>query len=138
MIDIKQGLANLTRHIKIAPEDPGVYRMIGEDEEVLYVGKAKNIKKRIVAYSHLNKLPVRLQRMVAQIKRMEFIIVESEARALLVENELIKKFKPRYNILLKDDKSFPHLMIDVGADFPCPSIAVPGRTRINISGRLQA
>lgn len=119
MIDIKQGLANLTRHIKIAPEDPGVYRMIGEDEEVLYVGKAKNIKKRIVAYSHLNKLPVRLQRMVAQIKRMEFIIVESEARALLVENELIKKFKPRYNILLKDDKSFPHLMIDVGSDFPC-------------------
>ena len=119
MIDIKQGLANLTRHIKIAPEDPGVYRMIGEDEEVLYVGKAKNIKKRIVAYSHLNKLPMRLQRMVAQIKRMEFIIVESEARALLVENELIKKFKPRYNILLKDDKSFPHLMIDVGSDFPC-------------------
>ena len=57
--------------------------------------------------------------MVAQIKRMEFIIVESEARALLVENELIKKFKPRYNILLKDDKSFPHLMIDVGSDFPC-------------------
>lgn len=103
---LNRGLANLTRHIKIAPEDPGVYRMIGEDEEVLYVGKAKNIKKRIVAYSHLNKLPVRLQRMVAQIKRMEFIIVESEARALLVENELIKKFKPRYNILLKDDKSF--------------------------------
>lgn len=119
MIDIKQGLENLLRHIKIAPEEPGVYRMISEDEEVLYVGKAKNIKKRIVAYSHLEKLPVRLQRMVAQIKRMEFIIVENEARALLVENELIKKFKPRYNILLKDDKSFPHLMIDVGSAFPC-------------------
>lgn len=57
----------------------------------------------------------------------------------MVENELIKKFKPRYNILLKDDKSFPHLMIDVGSVFPaCASIAVPGRTRINISGRLQA
>lgn len=119
MIDIKQGLANLQAHIKIAPEDPGVYRMIAEDGEVLYVGKAKNIKKRIVAYSHIDKLPIRLQRMVAQIQRMEFIIVESEARALLVENELIKRFKPRYNILLKDDKTFPHLMIDVNSEYPC-------------------
>ena len=119
MINIKQGLENLLKHIKIAPSDPGVYRMIAEDGEVLYVGKAKNIKKRIVAYSRLDKLPVRLQQMVAQICRMEFIIVENEARALLVENELIKKFKPRYNILLKDDKTFPHLMIDVGSAFPC-------------------
>lgn len=92
--------------------------MISEYDEVLYVGKAKNIKKRIVAYSHINKLPLRLQQMVAQIERMEFIIVENEARALLVENELIKKFKPRYNILLKDDKTFPHLMIDVESEFP--------------------
>ncbi len=118
MIDIKQGLANLREHIKVAPEKPGVYRMISDNEEVLYVGKAKNIKKRITAYSHLDKLPLRLQQMVAQIKRMEFIVVENESRALLVENELIKKFKPRYNILLKDDKTFPHLMIDVEADYP--------------------
>lgn len=119
MIDIKQGLANLLSYIKIAPEEPGVYRMISDKDEVLYVGKAKNIKKRIVAYSHIEKLPVRLQRMVAQIQRMEFIIVENESRALLVENELIKKFKPRYNILLKDDKTFPHLMIDVASEYPC-------------------
>lgn len=118
MYDVQQGLENLLRFIKIAPEEPGVYRMISEYDEVLYVGKAKNIKKRITSYSHLDKLPVRLQQMVAQIKRMEFIIVENEARALLVENELIKKFKPRYNILLKDDKTFPHLMIDVTAEFP--------------------
>ena len=118
MFDIQKGLENLLRHIKIAPEKPGVYRMISEYDEVLYVGKAKNIKKRIVAYSHINKLPLRLQQMVAQIERMEFIIVENEARALLVENELIKKFKPRYNILLKDDKTFPHLMIDVESEFP--------------------
>ena len=118
MFDFQKGLENLLRHIKIAPEKPGVYRMISEYDEVLYVGKAKNIKKRIVAYSHINKLPVRLQQMVAQIERMEFIIVENEARALLVENELIKKFKPRYNILLKDDKTFPHLMIDVVSEFP--------------------
>ena len=118
MYDIKQGLENLLRFIKIAPDAPGVYRMISEYNEVLYVGKAKNIKKRIVAYSHIDKLPVRLQQMVAQIDHMEFIIVENEARALLVENELIKKFKPRYNILLKDDKTFPHLMIDVVSEFP--------------------
>lgn len=118
MFNIAQGLENLRRHIKIAPENPGVYRMISEQGEVLYVGKAKNIKKRIVAYSHFDKLPVRLQQMVAQIERMEFIIVENEARALLVENELIKQFKPRYNILLKDDKTFPHLMIDLNENFP--------------------
>ncbi len=118
MFDIQKGLANLQAHIKVAPANPGVYRMIDDKGEVLYVGKAKSIKKRITAYSHINKLPVRLQQMVAQIAKMEFIVVEDEARALLVENELIKKFKPRYNILLKDDKTFPYLTIDTGADFP--------------------
>ena len=119
MFDLQQGLENLKRHIRVAPESPGVYRMISEYDEVLYVGKAKNIKKRITSYSHIDKLPVRLKQMVAQIARMEFIIVENEARALLVENELIKKFKPRYNILLKDDKTFPHLMIDIQSAYPC-------------------
>lgn len=118
MLDIKKGLENLKAHIKIAPEKPGVYRMIDDNEVVLYVGKAKNIKKRIVAYSHINRLPKRLQQMVAQIARMEFIVVENEARALLVENELIKKYSPRYNILLKDDKSFPYLMIDEHEEYP--------------------
>jgi len=118
LFDIQKGLANLQAHIKVAPANPGVYRMIDDKGEVLYVGKAKSIKKRITAYSHINKLPVRLQQMVAQIAKMEFIVVEDEARALLVENELIKKFKPRYNILLKDDKTFPYLTIDTGADFP--------------------
>ncbi len=118
MGNIQQGLENLKRHIKIAPEAPGVYRMLGENDEVLYVGKAKNIKKRIVAYSHFDKLPIRLQRMVSQITRMEFIIVENEAKALLMENELIKELEPKYNILLKDDKTFPHLVIDVTSKFP--------------------
>lgn len=116
--DIRQGLEILKKHIKVAPEKPGVYRMIGADEKVLYVGKAKNIKKRIVAYSHIDKLPYRLQRMVSEIRRMEFIIVENEAKALLMENELIKGLEPRYNILLKDDKTFPHLVIDVESEFP--------------------
>ena len=117
-VSIHQGLETLKKYIKIAPEQPGVYRMIGDNDVVLYVGKAKNIKKRIISYSRINKLPLRLQRMVSEIKRMEFIIVENETKALLVENELIKKLEPRYNILLKDDKTFPHLMIDVNSDFP--------------------
>ena len=118
MVNIRQGLDILLMNIKIAPENPGVYRMLGEDDKVLYVGKAKNIKKRIVAYSHLNKLPLRLQRMVSEIRRMEFIIVENEAKALLLENELIKELEPKYNILLKDDKTFPHLVIDTEAEYP--------------------
>ena len=116
--NLKEGLETLKKYIKIAPEKPGVYRMLGDDDVVLYVGKAKSIKKRIVAYSHIDKLPLRLQRMVSEIKRMEFIIVENEAKALLVENELIKQLEPRYNILLKDDKTFPHLVIDVHSEFP--------------------
>ena len=118
LFDLKKGLDNLKKYIKIAPENAGVYRMINSSDEVLYVGKAKNIKKRIVAYSHIEKLPKRLQQMVAQIDKMEFVVVDNEARALLVENELIKKYSPKYNILLKDDKTFPYLTIDVESEFP--------------------
>ena len=118
MADIKHGLTVLKNNVKIAPEKPGVYRMISKTEEVLYVGKAKNIKKRIVAYTKFDKLPTRLKRMVSEVNRMEFIIVENEAKALLMENELIKRFSPRFNILLKDDKTFPHLMINPTEDYP--------------------
>ena len=72
MADIKHGLSVLKKNIKIAPEKPGVYRMLGEGDKVLYVGKAKNIKKRIVAYSNIDKLPVRLQRMVSEIRTSIF------------------------------------------------------------------
>lgn len=119
MADIKHGLEVLNANIRIAPVAAGVYRMLGQDDKVLYVGKAKNIKKRIVAYSHIDKLPLRLQKMVSEIKRMEFIIAENESKALLLENELIKKLEPKYNILLKDDKTFPYLMMDMREEFPC-------------------
>lgn len=118
MYDISQGLKVLKENVKIAPETPGVYRMLNEDDEVLYVGKAKNIKKRIVAYTRIEQLTTRLQRMVAEVRRMEFIIVENENRALIVENELIKKLHPKYNILLKDDKSYPHLVLNLQDDYP--------------------
>lgn len=118
MFDIKLGLDVLRKNVKVAPEAPGVYRMLNENGEILYVGKAKNIKKRIVAYTHIEQLTIRLQRMVAEVRKMEFIIVENENRALIVENELIKKFNPKYNILLKDDKSYPHLMLNLSDEFP--------------------
>ncbi|MBR5599314.1 MAG: excinuclease ABC subunit UvrC [Alphaproteobacteria bacterium] len=118
MYDVKRGLEVLRQNIKIAPDLPGVYRMINKQEEVLYVGKAKNIKKRIISYTHIEKLTLRLQKMVSEISRMEFVIVENENRALIVENELIKKYNPKYNILLKDDKSYPYLAINVKDDYP--------------------
>ena len=118
MTDIKHGLEVLKQNVKIAPVNPGVYRMISDSGEVLYVGKAKNIKKRIVWYTKFEKLPERLKRMVSQVDKMEFIIAENEASALLIENELIKRFHPRFNILLKDDKSFPYLVIDEKEEFP--------------------
>ncbi len=118
MSDIKHGLEVLKQNVKIASQKPGVYRMIDQNGVVLYVGKAKNIKKRIVWYTHFEKLPTRLKRMVALVDKMEFIIAPSEAAALLIENELIKRYAPKFNILLKDDKSFPYLMIDEKEDFP--------------------
>ena len=118
MFDIKKGIDVLKQNIKIAPTTPGVYRMLDDKGDVLYVGKAKNIKKRITSYTHINKLTLRLQRMVSEIHRMEFISVENENRALVVENELIKKFNPKYNILLKDDNTYPHLMLNLKDKFP--------------------
>lgn len=118
MPNIKHGIEVIKKYVKVAPVNPGVYRMIDADDKVLYVGKAKSIKKRIVAYTHFDKLPNHIKRMVSEVERMEFIIVENEAKALLMENDLIKKLEPKYNILLKDDKTFPHLMIDLNDDFP--------------------
>lgn len=118
MFDLKKGIEVLQENVKLAPEKPGVYRMLNDKDEVLYVGKAKNIKKRIIAYTRVEQLTIRLQRMVAEVKKMEFIIVENENRALIVENELIKKYNPKYNILLKDDKTYPHLMMDISEDYP--------------------
>ncbi|MBR1600577.1 MAG: excinuclease ABC subunit C, partial [Alphaproteobacteria bacterium] len=118
MSDIKHGIEVIKNYVKIAPVNPGVYRMIDKNGSVLYVGKAKSIKKRIVAYTHFDRLPDHIKRMVSEVDKMEFIIVENEAKALLIENELIKKLEPKYNILLKDDKTFPHLTINPNDDFP--------------------
>ena len=115
---IKQGLSVIKQHAKLLPDSPGVYRMIDKHENTLYVGKAKSLIKRVKSYTSLNGLSFRIQRMIAETADMIFIQTETEAEALLLESNLIKKLKPRYNILLRDDKSFPYLLMTQDHDFP--------------------
>jgi excinuclease ABC subunit C len=100
------------------PEKPGVYRMLNARGDALYVGKARSLKKRVVTYTQVAKLPNRLKRMVAETVSMEFVVTNSEVEALLLESNLIKKLLPPFNILLKDDKSFPYILFTSDHAFP--------------------
>lgn len=113
-----QGAALLREHIKTLPDQPGIYRMIGKDGQPLYVGKAKNLKNRVPAYTQRARLPIRLQRMVALVKNLEITVTRTEAEALLLEANYIQKFLPPYNILLRDDKSYPYIFIPRDHAFP--------------------
>ena len=108
---VKDTVANLS-------SNPGVYRMLNASGDALYVGKAKNLKKRVIYYTKIEKLPKRHQRMVSETKSMEIIETHTELEALLLESNLIKKLKPKYNILLKDNKSFAYIIIDNTSLFP--------------------
>jgi excinuclease ABC subunit C len=105
------GAASISTQLRTMPEQPGVYRMLAEDGAVLYVGKAKNLKKRVGTYTQQLRLPHRLQRMVAQTRGMEIVTTNTEAEALLLEANLIQHFMPPFNVLLRDDKSFPYIVI---------------------------
>jgi excinuclease ABC subunit C len=105
------GHAAILRHARHAPSSPGVYRMIDAAGEVLYVGKANNIKKRIVAYTRPTGHDSRIERMIAATQALEFVSTRSETEALLLEANLIKRLRPRFNVLLRDDKSFPYILI---------------------------
>ena len=105
------GRAAIVRAIKHAPSAPGVYRMIDAKGEVLYVGKAKNIKKRVIAYTRPTGHDSRIVRMISGTVTMEFVTTKTETEALLLEANLIKRLRPRFNVLLRDDKSFPFILI---------------------------
>ena len=104
--------------VRTLTSKPGVYRMVDENENVLYVGKAKNLRKRVANYTKIKGHPLRIARMISSTKDMVFVTTETELEALLLEQNLIKKFQPPYNVLLKDDKSFPQIAITKEKDFP--------------------
>lgn len=114
----KSGADVIRAFVKNLPSSPGVYRMIDEAGEVIYVGKARSLKARVTNYTRPEALEVRLQRMVASTHSMEFVRTETEAEALLLEANLIKRLRPRYNVLLRDDKSFPYILIATEHEAP--------------------
>ena len=137
---LARGAAVIKSFWKHAPLGPGVYRMIGDDGEVLYVGKARSIKKRILAYTTPERQSTRIARMISQTVSMVFVTTETEAEALLLEANLIKQLKPRYNVMLRDDKSFPYILITGGHEAPQLAQASrrARRARAIISARSRA
>jgi len=107
----------LAETIKLVPTQPGCYIYYNKDNEIIYVGKAKNLKRRVYSYFHKQHDSIKVTVLVSQIERMEYIITDSEVEALILESHLIKKHKPKYNILLKDDKKYPYFLI-TDEDFP--------------------
>ena len=115
---LADGMRIIAEFVRTLPRKPGVYRMIAADGEVLYVGKARSLRSRVASYTQPTRLAARLIRMVSATRTMEFSVTDSEAEALLLENNLIKRFRPRFNVLLRDDKSFPYIVIRRDTDWP--------------------
>ena len=105
------GRAAIERAVKLAPTSPGVYRMLNAANDVLYVGKAKSVKKRLASYARPTGHPARIARMIAATVNVEIVSTSTETEALLLEANLIKQLRPRFNVLLRDDKSFPYILI---------------------------
>ena len=116
--DLEGGVEAIRNVVKVLKPTPGVYRMLDARGEVLYVGKARSLKARVANYTQIAGLSGRLQRMVSQTRSMEIITTNSEAEALLLEAQLIKRFRPPFNVLLRDDKSFPFILLRADHAFP--------------------
>jgi len=116
--DLEKGVAAIREVLKTLPRRPGVYRMQDSRGDVLYVGKARALRNRVTNYTQVAKLPKRLQRMVSQTRSMTIVTTRTEAEALLLEAQLIKRFRPPYNVLLRDDKSFPFILLREDHSFP--------------------
>lgn len=118
---LRHGIEVIQAFAKHLPNRPGVYRMFDRDGEVLYVGKAKNLKNRVTAYARGMAHTNAVARMIAETANMEFVTTGTETEALLLESNLIKQLRPRYNVLLRDDKSFPYILLT--GDHPAPALA---------------
>jgi excinuclease ABC subunit C len=116
--DIEAGVAAIREVLATLPPRPGVYRMLDARGDVLYVGKARALKNRVANYVQVDKMPNRLRRMVSQTRSMTIVTTNSEAEALLLEAQLIKRYRPPYNVLLRDDKSFPFILLRADHDYP--------------------
>jgi excinuclease ABC subunit C len=116
--DLEAGVVAIRQVLKTLPQRPGVYRMQDSRGDVLYVGKARSLKNRVTNYTQVAKLPKRLQRMISQTRSMTIVTTRTEAEALLLEAQLIKRFRPAYNVLLRDDKSFPFILLREDHEFP--------------------
>ena len=109
---------NIEEQLKILPDKPGVYIMHDVDDKIIYVGKAVNLKRRVKSYFRKTDKTERIKRMVSLIDHFEYIVVDNEAEALILECNLIKKNRPKFNVLLKDDKTYPYIKVDVKSDYP--------------------
>ena len=116
--DLEAGIAAIRETVKTLKPRPGVYRMLDTRGDVLYVGKARSLKARVANYTQVKGLSNRLQRMVSQCRAMEIVVTNSEAEALLLEAQLIKRYRPPFNVLLRDDKSFPFILLRADHAFP--------------------
>ena len=116
--DLDAGVAAIRNVLRTLPPAPGVYRMHDAKGDVLYVGKARALKSRVQNYTQIKQLPKRLQRMVSQCRSMTIVTTNNEAEALLLEAQLIKRYRPPYNVLLRDDKSFPFILLRGDQAFP--------------------
>jgi excinuclease ABC subunit C len=116
--DLETGVAAIRKTVRQLPVRPGVYRMLDAKGDVLYVGKARALRNRVANYTQVARLSKRLQRMVAQTRSMQIVTTNTEAEALLLEAQLIKRYRPPYNVLLRDDKSFPFILLREDHPFP--------------------
>ena len=115
---LAQGIDVIKNQVRTLSSGAGVYRMLNAAGDVLYVGKARNLKRRVTNYTQPARLSIRLQRMVAETVAMEVVTTHTEVEALLLESNLIKRFRPRYNVLLRDDKSFPYIRLSTSREWP--------------------
>ncbi len=118
VLDLEAGVAAIRNVLATLPIKPGVYRMHDARGDVLYVGKARALRNRVTNYTQVDRLSKRLQRMVAQTRSMTIVTTNNEAEALLLEAQLIKRYRPAYNVLLRDDKSFPFILLRADHAFP--------------------